>query len=82
MTWIETVDEQDAIGVLADLYQAMRDPVSKSVDHILKVHSLHPEGLKAHFAVYRAAMQGTRGFSKAEREMVALVVSKLNGCHY
>ena len=82
MTWIETVDEQDATGVLADLYQAMRDPVSRNVDNILKVHSLHPEGLKAHFAVYRAAMQGTRGFSKAEREMVALVVSKLNGCHY
>ncbi len=82
MTWIDTVDEDDASGVLLDLYQAMRDPESGRVDNILKAHSLHPEGLKAHFAVYRAAMQSTRGLSKAEREMVALVVSKRNGCHY
>lgn len=82
MTWIDTVDEGDASGVLSDLYQAMRDPVNDRVDNILKVHSLHPEGLKAHFAVYRAAMQSTRGLSKAEREMVALTVSQLNECHY
>ena len=82
MPWIETIDEDDADGVLQDLYRGMRDPGSGRVDNILKVHALHPEGLKAHFAVYRAAMQPTDGLSKAEREMVALVVSKTNGCHY
>lgn len=82
MTWIKSVDEGDAKGVLADLYQVMRDPKTGRVDNILKAHSLHPEGLKAHFEVYRAAMGGSRNFSTAEREMVALVVSKLNGCHY
>jgi alkylhydroperoxidase family enzyme len=82
VTWIQTIDEEAASGVLADLYQAMREPKTGRVDNILKVHSLHPEGLKAHFAVYRAAMGGTRGFSKAEREMVALIVSKSNDCHY
>ena len=76
------ISEEDASGALLDLYRGVRDPKSGKVDHILKVHSLHPAGLEAHFAVYRAAMGSTRGFSKAEREMVALVVSKLNGCHY
>jgi alkylhydroperoxidase family enzyme len=82
LAWIETTDEDAARGVLADLYANVRDPASGAVDNILKVHSLHPEGLKGHFGVYRAAMQGTRGLSKAEREMIALVVSKTNGCHY
>ena len=72
----------DAGGVLADLYRVMRDPGSGRVDNVLKIHSLHPDGLKAHFSLYRAAMEGTRGLSKAEREMIALVVSKTNGCHY
>jgi alkylhydroperoxidase family enzyme len=82
VAWIESIDEGDATGVLADLYRALCDPVEGRLDNILKVHSLNPEGLKAHWAVYRAAMAGTRGLRKVEREMVAVVVSKLNGCHY
>lgn len=82
MAWIETIAESDAEGVLSDLYARMRDPATGAVDNILEIHSLHPEGLKAHFAVYVAAMRGTRGLPKAEREMIALVVSKTNGCHY
>ncbi len=82
MAWIETIDESAAAGVLSDLYARTCDPADGRVDNVLKVHSLHPEGLKAHFDVYRAAMHGTRSLPKAEREMIALVVSKLNGCHY
>lgn len=82
MAWIETIDAAAAEGVLADLYARVRDPATGAVDNILAVHALHPAGLKAHFALYGAAMQGTRGLPKAEREMIALLVSVLNGCHY
>ena len=34
------------------------------------------------FELYRAAMRGTRSFPKVERELLALVVSGLNGCRY
>ena len=60
----------------------MADPATGRVDEVLKVHSLHTAGLAAHWAVYRAAMQGTPTFSACEREMVALVVSALNRCRY
>ena len=80
--WIATVEEDDAEGTLADLYQRSLDAGSERVDHILKVHSLHPEGLRAHLAVYRASMAGTPGLRKLEREMVAVIVSRANGCHY
>lgn len=82
MAFIETIDEDDADEALARLYAAMADPLSRRVDNILKVHSLHPAGLSAHFALYQAVMRGTAGLPKVDRELIALVVSGLNGCHY
>jgi alkylhydroperoxidase family enzyme len=48
----------------------------------MSVHSLHPAGLRAHFQLYRTVMRGTRGLPAVDREMVALVVSRLNQCLY
>ena len=76
------VPEGDAEGELAALYAGLVDPETGVVDNVLKVHSLHVAGLKAHLGVYRAAMSGTRSLRKVERELIAFVVSKLNGCHY
>ncbi|MHC5065975.1 MAG: carboxymuconolactone decarboxylase family protein [Planctomycetota bacterium] len=82
MAWIECISEGEASGELASLYQSLVDPESGNVDNILKVHSLHLRGLRAHLAVYRAAMAGTASLRKVDRELIALQVSKLNGCHY
>ena len=80
--WIETVADDAASDELKTLYDRVRDPASGELDHILQVHSLHPAGLKAHFGLYQAAMRGTPGLRGAEREMIAVVVSQLNECHY
>jgi len=82
MSWIRMIDEDDADERLAALYAAAADPESGRVDHVLKVHSLHPDGLAAHLALYRASMKSTPGLRKVDREMVAVVVSRTNGCHY
>ena len=82
VAWIRTVSEHDAEGDLGRLYSEVADPITGKVDHVLRVHSLHPEGLDAHFKVYKAAMAGTRSLRRVEREMIALVVSSINGCHY
>ncbi len=82
MAWIHTIDEDDAEGELKKLYECVVDPGSGRVDNVMKVHSLHPVGLNAHFAVYGAAMKGTATLLKADREMIAVVVSKINHCHY
>ena len=81
MTWIRVIDEGDAEGELARLYAGMADPEGR-VDNILKCHSLHPMGLAAHDAVYRAVMAGTATLRKVDREMIAVTVSRLNDCHY
>ena len=80
--WIDTLEEDEVSGRLVDLYQAALDPESGRLDHILKVHALHPAGFEAHLKLYRTVMRSTRSLPKVDREMIGVVVSKLNGCHY
>lgn len=82
MAWIRTISEEEAEGELAEIYARFVDPAHGGVDNILKVHSLGVEGLRAHLAVYQSAMRGSAGLRKVDRELVAVVVSQLNGCHY
>ena len=82
MSWIETVPAGEADGPLAELYARVVDPTSGQLDHIMQVHSLHPEGLAAHDQLYRTVMRATATFRKVDRELVALVVSQVNVCHY
>lgn len=82
MAWIPTIDPEDADAVLRSLYERSRDPATGALDNILAVHSLHPRGLEAHLDLYRAVMAPTRSLRKADREMIALVVSRINECHY
>ena len=80
--WIETIDEADAEGLLRELYHKEYDKQHQRVDNILKVHSLHPETLRAHVDLYRTVMYGRSAISRSEREMIGVVVSVINECHY
>lgn len=82
MPWIETVHEDDWDGDLASLKEKMIDPSSGRVDWIMRIHSLDAGSLDAHKVVYRQAMKGTATLRKVDREMIALVVSGVNRCHY
>lgn len=82
MAWIEIVGDEEAEGELAELYATMVDPAHGRVDHIMQIHSLHPGGLRAHDLLYRESMRSTSTLRKVERELIALVVSRINDCHY
>lgn len=82
MSWIETVDDESWDGDLASLFQRVADPETGRVDHIMGVHSLNPRSLDAHDTLYRSAMRGTATLRKVDRELIALVVSTINECHY
>lgn len=82
MPWIETVPDDDWEGELADLRPRVVDPSHDKVDNIMGIHSLNPTGLAAHDALYRSSMAGTKTLRKVERELIALVVSLENHCHY
>ncbi|HZA27617.1 MAG TPA: carboxymuconolactone decarboxylase family protein [Actinomycetota bacterium] len=82
MAWIRTIDEKSADERLAELYERMVDPAYGRVDNIMQIHSLHPEGMQTHWDLYRSVMAGTPTLPKVDRELVALVVSLVNDCHY
>lgn len=81
MTYIDTVPEADASGQLADMYRRWGNP-DGTVDNVLKAHSLNPPSLAAHCALYTQAMHTKSPVSRAEREMVGVTVSRINGCTY
>ena len=76
------IPEGEAEGLLRELYEKEWDPQHQLVDNILKVHSLHPETLRAHVDLYRTVMYGRSAISWPEREMIGVVVSAINRCHY
>lgn len=82
MPWIEVVPDEEWTGDLEPMYEAVVDPAYGRVDHIMAVHSLNPRGMAAHNSVYSSAMAGTGTLRKVERELIALVVSLENHCHY
>jgi uncharacterized peroxidase-related enzyme len=78
--WIDWVDDDEASGRLGEVYARHRG--AHGVAHILKIHSLNPESLERHYAFYRHIMFGPSGLSRAEREMIGVVVSATNECFY
>ena len=80
--WIRTIDDDDAQGPLAEMYRRYADPGTGRIDHVLKVHALDPRTLEDHARMYVTLMHGPSGLTRTEREMVAVVVSSLNACHY
>lgn len=82
MAWIPAPKPPDCPPETSEILRSHEDPSTGEVDEILRVHALDRGGLEAHLAVYLSAMEGTRSLRKVDRELVAFIVSQLNGCHY
>ncbi len=81
MAWIKIVEPEEATGELKQEYdQGLRR--AGKVFNILKLQSLNDRTLRASMELYLATMYGPSGLSRAEREMLATVVSWANRCFY
>jgi alkylhydroperoxidase family enzyme len=76
------LSKSEATGKLAELYRKIAPRDDEVVDHILAIHSLHPESLERHLGLYKNIMYGPGPLSRRERELVAVAVSSANACHY
>ena len=82
MAWIATVPPDEAEGLLRQLYRAAIKRAGK-VYNVLSCQSPRPRVLKASTQLYLEVMRSPEsGLSRAQREMIATAVSRLNGCHY
>lgn len=81
MAYIKTINEVEAAGKLKKTYDSIAGK-GKKMPHVLKIQSLNPEALQAHYDFYRIIIFGKSALSRAQREMIATVVSAQNGCVY
>ena len=81
MSWLRTVAPGDARGLLAQLYAEAVQRAGR-VYQIVRAMSLGPHTLQASMGLYRAVMFGPSDLSRAQRELLAVVVSRANDCHY
>ena len=51
-------------------------------DNIIRIHGVHSRTIRLHYDLYRELMYGRGPLSRVQREMVAVVVSTANDCHY
>ncbi|MBT98869.1 MAG: peroxidase [Dehalococcoidia bacterium] len=81
MPYVKTIPYEDAQGDLKETY----DRMIKSrgfISNVQAVSSLKPNIMQTLVAHSASVMFGESGVSRAEREMVASVVSATNKCQY
>jgi uncharacterized peroxidase-related enzyme len=78
---LRLIDEGEATGKLKEQYEAATGRAGR-VFNIVKSMSLNPRVLGASMDLYRAIMFGRSELSRVERELLAVVVSCANDCHY
>jgi alkylhydroperoxidase family enzyme len=81
MAHIQTTPPEAARGRLRTLYDQAVGRTGK-VYRIVQLMSPNPAVLEASMALYLATMFGPSGLSRAQREMLATVVSRTNRCRY
>ena len=81
MAFIGVIKPEAAEGVLAGVY-AQAERRAGRVYEILKVMSRSPGALKISMEMYGAVMFRKSDLSRGQREMLAVVVSAANHCHY
>jgi len=81
MARIETIGPSKATGELAKVYEELGKSRGK-IAEVHKIQSLHPQSIRDHMKLYMTVMFARSPLSRAEREMMAVVVSAGNGCAY
>ena len=83
MSWIPLVSPDDAREPLRAIYERIREHSSRGrVANVWQAMGRDPVALAAAFDHYRALMDNPEPLTKAQAELVALVVSATNGCGY
>lgn len=82
MAWVHTVAPEEARGKLRRLYEAAVKRAGR-VFNVIRLQSARPNVLRASTQLYLEVMHSAEsGLSRAQREMIATVVSRANKCFY
>jgi len=82
MPWIRTVSDDEATGLLKRLYLAAIRRAGR-VFNVIRIQGLRPKVLRSSIQLYMEVMHSPESpLSRAQREMIATVVSRTNDCFY
>lgn len=81
MPWIHQVPIDESTGLLKRLFDAALARAGR-VWHIVHIMSVNPPALDASMKFYGALLKGPSPLSKAQRELLATVVSAELDCRY
>ncbi len=78
--WLDVVDVEKATPKQIEVLEASHPQAKTSDYYLLLVHE--PEILEHRSTTYNAIMYAPSGLTRADRELGALTVSRINGCVY
>jgi len=82
MSWIKTINYEDARGTLKKLYERVKGP-NNNIDNVLMIHSLRPHTLKGHMVLYKNVLHNANNqLPKWYLEALGVYTSQLNKCDY
>lgn len=81
MPHVERIHPDDADGLLKRIYE-QRMARAGRLWEIVAVQGQNAESLRESMRLYGQVMFGESPLTRAQREMIAVVTSKTNGCHY
>jgi uncharacterized peroxidase-related enzyme len=79
--WLRVPGEDEAPPGVAKLFDKASERLG-FIPNVLRVYALRPRHLELWDAFYDDLMRGESGLTKPQREMIAVVVSTVNRCHY
>ena len=81
MPYIRQVEDDEATGESRRELDLARKRAGR-VWNIVRIMTPNPAVLRASMKLYQAVMHGDSPLSRRQRELVAVVVSRANGCVY
>ena len=81
MPWIKQISIEEATGLLKSQFDAALMRAGR-VWHIVHIMSVNPRMMRDSIVFYVTTMMGESPLSRVQREMLAVVVSFENQCHY
>ena len=81
MSKIEIIEYEDSTGLLKEIYDDLIRKRGKLAE-VHKIQGLNPESIVAHMDLYMTIMFGKSPLKRAQREMIAVIVSVSNNCNY
>ena len=81
MAFIKYISYDEASEELKALYDKYGGK-NKIPANIVRIAGLNPKALAGHIDLYKAIMFGKSPLSRDQRELIAVVVSAINSCHY